>query len=96
MAPRKHLKIAINPAESPLRESQPTSGTPHPGFWKNQKLEWEIKSRTEDNVGGSSNNALAMSSGSVTNQKTRVIGPAPNQTAEEALSHQGRETATII
>ena len=87
MAPRKHLKIAINPAESPLRESQPTSGTSHPGFWKNQKLEWEIKSRMENNIGDVRNTVLAKTSGSATSQKTTGSGLTPHQAAKEALSH---------
>ena len=49
----------------------------------------------ENNTGGSSNTALENSSGSATIQKTTEIGSAPHQAAEEALSHQARDTATI-
>ena len=53
------------------------------------------KKRMENNTGGSSNTALENSSGSATIQKTTEIGSAPHQAAEEALSHQARDTATI-
>ena len=86
-------KSSENPTHttgSQLRESQPTSRTSHPGFWKRQNVEWYIKPRTENNIGGTSNTALKRASGSDTNHKTTVSGPACHQTLEETLIHQVR------
>ena len=33
------------PTRIPLRESQSTPGTSHPGFWKSQKVEWGKKNK---------------------------------------------------
>ena len=52
------------------------------------------KKRTEKNSSGARNTALAKASGYATIQKTTGSGPELNQAAEEALSHQARETAT--
>ena len=58
-------------------------------------MEWEIKPITENNIGGARYTALEKASGLVTRQKTTGSGPATNQTSEEALSHQSRETEKI-
>ena len=57
-------------------------------------MEWETKTRMEKNTGGARNTALSKASESATSQNTTGSGPGPYQTAEEALSHQSRETAT--
>ena len=67
-----------------------------PWMLEDPNVEWETKIRTENNTSGASNNALAKASGSTTSQKTTGSWPAPHQEAEEALSHQARETATRI
>ena len=55
-----------------------------------------VKKKMENNIGSSRNTEMAKVSKSATSQKITERGPTPRQAAEEALSHQIRETATII
>ena len=55
-----------------------------------------VKKKMENNIVSSRNTEMAKVSKSATSQKITERGPTPRQAAEEALSHQIRETATII
>ena len=77
-------------------ENDPTLGISHPGFWKIQKGEWEIKQTIKKNTDGVRNSAMEKASGSATIHKIIVIWTVPHQPLEEALSYQAREKATTI
>ena len=62
----------------PLRESQPTPGTSHPGCGKIQNEEQEINSRMEINIGGKRVAALAKANSSTKIHKIMGGGPVPH------------------
>ena len=53
-----------------------------------------MKTRVENNIGGSRSTALEKSSGSARSQNVTVIRPVNNQAVEEELNHQSRDTST--
>ena len=63
-------------------EIKSTVGKYCPGICKIQKLEWEIKPRTEGNIGGVRNNALDRANGYTTIQNTTGSIMVPHQKVE--------------
>ena len=53
-----------------------------------------VKKKTEKNIGGARNTALAKANGSTTSQKITGSGPVPHQAVEEALRNQARDIET--